>query len=274
MQLCQGGVLQPCPCAETCNGIDDDSNGTIDDVAGLGQPCSQGVGACRVEGSQECDLVLGALTCSAQELLPSDEICDHLDNDCDGVIDNGVLNACDLCGPVPAEICDGADNDCDGAIDEGLLNACGRCGPIPTETCNGIDDDCNGVIDEGLQDLPCVTGEEGVCKPGRQSCQEANLTVCTRIRGPRVQELCEAAPSQDDNCSGRTNEGCSSCTIGVTTRSCYNGPQGTLGVGSCHAGVSTCVGNFDFGPCEAEVLPSPEIPGNGEDEDCDGNVAP
>ena len=46
------------------------------------------------------------------------------------------------------EQCNGADDDCDGAIDEGTLNACGGCGAPPQEQCNGLDDDCDGAIDE------------------------------------------------------------------------------------------------------------------------------
>lgn len=49
-----------------------------------------------------------------------DELCNGRDDDCDGTVDEGVLNVCDFCGIVPVEVCgDRIDNNCDGEVDEG-----------------------------------------------------------------------------------------------------------------------------------------------------------
>ncbi len=63
----------------------------------------------------------------------------------DGDVETGCEYACRLDG---AEACDGEDDDCDGRIDEGTLNACGQCGPAPAEVCDGVDNDCNGTVDD------------------------------------------------------------------------------------------------------------------------------
>jgi hypothetical protein len=46
------------------------------------------------------------------------------------------------------EVCNRRDDDCNGTIDDGLVNVCGVCGPDPVETCNGLDDDCDGQTDD------------------------------------------------------------------------------------------------------------------------------
>src|SRR5690606_31117374 len=74
--------------------------------------------------------------------------------------------------PGAAEVCNGKDNNCNGVIDEGVTNACGSCGPAPTEICNLQDDDCDGVIDNA-----CVAGtvEETEPNNGSSQCQQIAL---------------------------------------------------------------------------------------------------
>jgi sugar lactone lactonase YvrE len=143
-QTCLGGELAswgPCvgqvlPSIETCNGVDDDCDGQIDERWAA--------------GSNACGY------CS------SVEVCDGKDNDCNGLIDDGVSNSCGTCGPQPVETCNGIDDDCDGLVDEGLVNACGLCPPLPcfTETWPTPWSDCtaNPASCNGLEQAPGAPG--------------------------------------------------------------------------------------------------------------------
>ncbi len=61
-----------------------------------------------------------------------------------------------------------------------------------------------------------------------------------------------------------------SCTDGET-RSCYDGPPGTEGVGGCTAGIETCVNGEFPGVCIGDVVPFVEQC-DGIDEDCNGTI--
>lgn len=91
-------------------------------VPSYGDSCTVGTGACERTGSITC-----SGSCSANAGTPSAEVCDGVDNDCDGSTDEGGV--CDeepptdgptgpSCTP-STEVCDGVDNDCDGSVDEG-----------------------------------------------------------------------------------------------------------------------------------------------------------
>ncbi|MCA9526540.1 MAG: hypothetical protein KC549_09635, partial [Myxococcales bacterium] len=52
---------------------------------------------------------------------------------------------------------------------------------------------------------------------------------------------------------------------------CYDGPDGTAGVGRCRAGTRTCVAGA-FGACDGQVVPEAGDGCDGVDNDCDGQV--
>jgi hypothetical protein len=69
--------------------------------------------------------------------------------------------------PGQTEVCNNADDDCNGIIDDGVAHcACaGNGGPAASETCgNGIDDDCNAAIEDGCRILPSNLGAVDPCQ--------------------------------------------------------------------------------------------------------------
>jgi hypothetical protein len=183
-----GDACPPCtPFPEICDGADNDCDGQVDEDPAA-DPCVTGeLGVCG-QGHEICQ---GGEVFCVPDAVAGPELCDGLDNDCDGFVDNGAAGdgvacatglpgICALgtaicidgiepsCNPdnqAGEEVCNGLDDDCDGHIDEDLRNACGRCGGEPVESCNGLDDDCDGTVDD---EAPCDPGQ--VCRTGR--CQD------------------------------------------------------------------------------------------------------
>lgn len=144
---------------------------------------------------------------AAEACVPTTEACNNLDDDCDGVIDNGVTESC-YSGP-PATAGVGACRAGTRTCSAGAFGSCtGEVLPV-TEDCNNIDDDCDGMTDEELT-RACYTGDPstlgvGRCRGGTQVCSAGVFgTTCVGEQLPIV----ETCNGEDDNCNGVTDEGC------------------------------------------------------------------
>ena len=246
---CTGEVL---PSTEVCDAdmVDEDCNGKANEdcecTEGSGPvACGEDVGEC-IPGSAEC--IGGTLGPCVGAVGPINEICNNLDDNCDGSIDEGLTTACGV-----------TMGGCQAGVSTCVAGAWGACvgetGPTD-ETCNGVDDNCDGIVDEGLTQS-CGT-DEGVCVSGVQTCESGTWGACAGAVAPGV----ESCNGVDDDCDGTVDEGCT----------CVNGATMACGtdVGACSAGTQTCVSG-QWGPCVGAVGPTTETC-NALDDDCDGSV--
>ena len=142
---------------ELCDGIDNDCNPSTPDgydELTFGQRCEAGTGACLRQGVHACQNA--ALRCTAVPGAPAqdDTTCDGIDNDCNGLVDDGVPQIPISCGTGACQR-DGVEYCENGAI----LAQCTPGTPIQetfeSGLCNdGIDNDCDGLTDD--QDPDCL----------------------------------------------------------------------------------------------------------------------
>lgn len=280
-EACQGDTT---PGTESCNGLDDDCNGQIDDGLTNAPACEKTMGVCQ-GAKKRCDGKNGWLKCTLAEYIKhngayeeNEVSCDNKDNDCDGQVDENIQQTCYTATQGCA--LNGGNYKCEGICKTGT-QACqagkwGTCQGQVTpqaETCNSLDDNCDGKVDEVCvckpgEKKPCYNGDPktqgvGGCKDGLKTCQgNGQWGPCSGEVGPKT-EICNG---KDDDCDGQTDEN-------------LTGPPCAKSFGVCVGLRQQCAGAQGWKACSASdykkhstLYQANETLCDGKDNDCDGNI--
>jgi hypothetical protein len=284
---------------EICDEADNDCDGSIDNGLGLNYYIDSDEDGFGDDDQviEACDLRVGlsALggdcndTDATQNPLAT-EICDEIDNNCDGNIDEDVtttffldfdadgsgdsLNPTEACALPAGHVVEGGD--CDDL--EVLIN------PFATEICDYIDNNCDGSIDDSSSSNASLWYEDG--DDDGYGVENVTQIACYQPTGfvaitgdcndnnediaPSLDELCNG---EDDNCDGQTDE-----NGAADAPTWYIDTDGD-GYGTINTSLLACTQpagyqalNTDCDDQDNDIFPGSVELCNGEDDNCDGNI--
>jgi len=236
-RACLASGLESCsasvPAQESCNGLDDDCDGSVDEETG-GEPCLVENEAGLCPGLLVC--VDGELHCEGEAAEP--EACDGVDNNCNGTIDegfedtdkdgiadcmendkdgDGVVDGQDNCPSIPNQ--EQADHDfdnfgdaCDADDDNDEVPDVDDCAPLDKsinpaadEVCDGLDNDCNLLVDEGFDDSDADSWKDCIDEDDDNdlSLDEEDCAPLNSEIHPAALEVCDGV---DNNCDEVVDE--------------------------------------------------------------------
>ncbi len=249
---------------------------------------------------------------AAQAFPGGAEVCDGLDNDCDGVLDSSEADldgdgglACDddcddddpsVYAGAP-ELCDGIDNDCDGAVpaDEGDADAdgfmaCEECGdadatihPGADELCDGIDNDCDGDVDEDdavdttywYEDLDgdgVGNAAVRVLACSPPSGWVAESGDCDDTTAAVGPYAEEICDGDDNDCDGLIDDEATDADIWYQDLDGDGWGDSTVSATACTQPTGWVAADGDCDDGDAAIHPGASERCNGMDDDCDGAV--
>ena len=277
------GAIHPYA-AEICDSRDNDCDGVVDEGnPGGGGPCEPSLefGVC-APGTLVCAHVgaaggaVGAEVACVDYVAGQPELCNGLDDDCDGAIDDGyewdgspIGAACDGTG-----ICGVGTVECAPAPGGAAVALCstnpgGSGSEAQVEGCDLLDNDCDGETDEGLTGgvlEGCLT--VGVCTQGVPAACVEGQVECGYSEVPGFEDPEATCDAKDNDCNGETDEPFSyeGADIGAACD----------GVGECGAGSVECAPGGAAATCStnpgASKSQAKTETCNAKDDDCDGQT--